>query len=297
MRIQKRIFWTTLLIALGSLGAFIYCSFQCCDDTTIKNILTNIFISLFGSSILVCIPSFISFIRLKSEAKDKIIVELAKLENLINDMHFSTTFIKDFNGEYDLDFSYEQIKLDPNANPTLLKIKQELYTNACNKLDKLYGITKRIEEYNYAYFDELLNDYTAFWHTETTIKSLLKYFDKITNQFQMSNFRNGQGKRHYDCCNASPGQFFGIWFKGFLVELNPIEDKLKELKNISLTLRILFFKSTKTAINNTDKKIKESILLDLKDFYNRTNILSKRKIKKILKLFEEKENKSLKNPI
>lgn len=297
MRIQKRIFWATLLIALGSLGAFIYCSFQCCDDTTIKDILTNIFISLFGSSLLVCIPSFISFIRLKNEAKNKIIIETTKLENLINDMHWGTTYIKDYNGEYNLDFSYERMKYDSNIDSDSLKEKHEIYIISCNKLDKLYSITNKIEEFNYAYFDELVNDYTAFWHTEKTIKSLLKYFDKITNQFQMSNFRNGQGKRHYDCCNASPGQFFDIWFKGFLVGLNPIEDQLKDLKSIILTLRILFFKNTKTLINNTDKEIKESLLIDLKKFYDKTNLLSKRKMKKILKLFEEKENKSLKNPI
>lgn len=285
MRIHKRIFWTTLLIALVSLGAFICCNCKCCDGV-VKDILTNIFISLFGSSLLVCIPSFISFLRLKKEVKNKIIVEAAKLENLINDMHWGSTYIKDYNGEYNLDFSYERKKCDASIDSTTLNMKQEIYINSCNKLDKLYGIIKQIDEYNYAYFDELIDDYTAFWHTEETIKSLLKYFDKITSKFQMSNFRNGQGKRHYDCCNASPGQFFEIWFKGFLVELSPIEDKLKDLNNIVLTLRILFFASTKTAINNTDKEIKESILADLKKFYDKTNILSKRKLKKILKLFE-----------
>ncbi len=258
MRINKRIFWTTLLIALGSLGAFIYCNCKCCDGV-FKDILTNIFISLFGSSLLVCIPSFISFLRLKNEAKNKIIVETAKLENLINDMHWGSTYIKDYNGEYNLDFSYERKKYDASIDSTTLNMKQEIYINSCNKLDKLYGIIKQIDEYNYAYFDELIDDYTAFWHTEETIKSLLKYFDKITSKFQMSNFRNGQGKRHYDCCNASPGQFFEIWFKGFLVELSPIEDKLKDLKNIVLTLRTLFFASTKTAINNTDKEMPLSL--------------------------------------
>lgn len=285
MKLQRRIFWTTLVISVISLVGYILLM-TIWGNMSGQAILSNIAISLFGSSLLVFVPAMITFYKNKSEAKQKIISELSKVENLINDIQFQTTFLKDFDGNYNLDFSFEKKKYELVDNIKEYNIQKEIYELNSKKVEKLFDSIKKIDDYDYSFFDTYVFEFVDLFHNEKLIYKLADLYLKILNNFMISNFQipYEYGARQFEFCNALVGQFFDIWFKKFIIELEPIYEKLENLRAILLIFKLKFYrKAYKDTIksNENDKKIQLKELIE--KLYNSNNISKCRWVKNLLK--------------
>ena len=288
MKLQRRIFWTTLLICVFSLFFFVaFKTFWCeCD----KDIFSNIFIGIFGSSLLVLVPALITFHKVKAETKQKIISTFIKIENLVNDLHFKTVFLKKDDQGYSLDFSFEKNRFENATNPSIYLAKKDIYETNVRKIESLYQTITEIDKFDYSFFDSLLPDYISLFHNEKHIQSLFNKYWDIIRSVMISTYQipDAYGARQYECCNASTGQFFDIWLKGFLSKIEPLHAKLEGLKSILLLIKINFdMISYKSVINCNDKAIITTAITKLQTFYIENNMCPSRKVKKLFDQIRE----------
>lgn len=285
MKLNRTIFWITFWIC--GISIFLFTAFRTFWlKYDINEIFSNISISLFGSSFLVFVPTIISFNRCRTEAKHKIISELAKVENLINDVQFQTTFLKGVDGEYNVDFSFEKTKYDITMDFQLYNAKKDIYTINSNRVETIYNTINKLDNYDYSFFNDYLNDYVSLFHNERHIKELSDCYYNILEAFMLRNFEipYGYGSRQYDCGNATIGQFFDIWFKDYLLKLEPIFEKLTSLRTIFLILKLEFYKKDyKDTLNSKEINKKEELKKFIIDFYTKYNIKCSKKIKRLLK--------------
>ena len=283
MRLQRRIFWTTLLICILSLFCFV--AFKTFWFEYDYEIFSNISIGIFGSSLLVFVPALITFFKIKSDTKQKIISELSKIENLVNDLQFKTTFIKDFNREYSLDFSFEKTKYDDNSDTSLYLARKDAYEINVKRVESLYQTITEIDNFDYSFFDFMLFDYVGIFHNEKYIQTLFNKYWDIIESVMISKYQlpYAYGARQYECCNASVGQFFDIWFKGFLIKIEPLDAKLENLKSILKLIRVEFYSKDYTAmLNCEDQNIKQELVSKLKAFHAQNDIKPSKKINRLL---------------
>lgn len=285
MRLHRRIFWITIAICAFSLFFFIaFKTFW--NEYDNNDIFANISIGIFGSSLLVFIPALITFFNIKNSTQQKIISELNMIEKLVNDLQFKTTFLKDENRDYTLDFSFEKTKYDDNSNTTLYLAKKDVYENSARRVESLYQTIKQVDAFDYSLLDSFLNDYVGIFHNEKYIKALIKKHRGIIESVMISKYQlpYAYGARQYECCNASIGQFFEIWFKEFLIKIDPIDVKLESLKTILTLIRIKFNNNDyNDMLNCNDQGAKRTFVINAKNFYAENNIKPCFKTKRRLK--------------
>lgn len=286
MKTQRLIIWITIAMSILSLLIFILLktTFNCLDH---KDIFSNISISIFGSSLLVAIPSLFSFYNIKYEAKKKIITGLIQVENKINDIQFYTTFLRDQDKmNYNLDFSFEKNKYMLVNNMPQYMLEKEKYEIVSDRIICLHKIFRELETQDYSFYNIHLNDFVGLFQNEKYIQSLGSIHSKIVNSFMLE--RNDKqyeyGVRQYEGHNMNIGQFFEIYMKEHLLKLEPIYEKLQYLRAIFLICNLFFYKNQYKAIVNSTNHEKKTQLHDLiNTFYENNDIQKNRWIKKLLK--------------
>lgn len=292
MRLQRRIIFASAIISIVSL--FLYIAFSTFWLENDNNAIgATIFISVFGSSLLVLVPAVITFFKIKTETKQKIISELYKVENLINDVHFQTTFLKDSNGQYNLDFSFEKLKYNISDSSQYLALKDS-YEIITRKVDSLYETLKKIDKYDLSFYNTYLNDYVGLFSNESLIHNLSRKYLDIVGIFMINNYPipYGYGTRQFEASNATMGQFFDIWFRHFLMKLEPIDKKFEQLRTIFLILHLRFYKSDyKETINANEPDKKHELKKYIEQFFDENKINKTRFIKKLIKKLEKPTEK------
>lgn len=288
MKLQKTIFWVSSVICVFSMLLFIaFSTFW--KESDHNNIFSSISISVFGSAMLVLVPALITYRRVKRETRQIIISELVKIENLVNDVHFQTTFLKDHQKEYNLDFSFEQNQYELADNISQYIIQKDIYESQVKKVETLYHTVKQIDEYDYSMLDAHTADYVEIFNDGRLIHTLIgKYFD-ILKLFMIRTFPipYDYGVRQYEFNNCTTGQFFNIWFKNFLEKLEPIDQKLITLRTIWLILRLRLDRTEyKITVSSSDKDKKHELKKYIKQFYKDSGLSKTWFIKKLLKDLE-----------
>lgn len=289
MKLQRKIVWIALIISGIALTFFILFS-TALRKFDYNEIFSNISISIFGSSLLVFVPALVTFQKNKSEAKQKIISELIKVENLVNSVHFQTTFLKGVDGQYSLDFSFEKTKYELAKDFPSYTAHKDIYEIKSKRVEKLYDTISAIDHYDYTLLDTCLADYVRIWGKDKLINELFKKHFEILNNFMIRSESSAieYGARQYKACNASIGTFFDIWFKKFLVELEPIDKKLEYLYAIKNIMKLRFYRASyRTIIKSKDQSNKISIKENIEQFYRDNNIKKPRFIIKFLRSLEE----------
>lgn len=292
MKLQRKIIWATLIVSGVALVFFILFStaLKKCDY---NSIFSNIAISIFGSSLLVFVPALITFEKNKSEAKQKIISELIKVENLVISVHFQTMFLKGVDCKYSLDFSFEKTKYELAKDFPLYIAQKDIYDINSKRVEMLYNTIDAIDHYNYTLLDTCLDDYVTIWGRDQIINELFKKHFEILNNFMIRHKSSTieYGAKQYKACNASTGTFFDIWFKKYLMDLEPIDKKLEYLYAIKNIMKLRFYKSTyKSIIQSEDTNFKIKLKENIEQFYNDNNLEKPRYIIKLLnKLLDEAE--------
>lgn len=284
MRLQKRIIWISLAISIVSLFFFIaFSTFWIVSDY--NAIISSIFIAIFGSSLMVFVPALITFYKIKAEVKQKIISAMSSLENLVNDVHFQTTFLKGADGRYNLDFSFENDKYKLSNNISLFTAQKDIYDYSTKRIEELYNTLLAIDHYDYSFFDAYLDDYVGVFSNESTIHTLAdKYYD-IIRDFMISNAPPPleYGVRQFKSFNASTGQFFDLWFKDFIDELEPIYTKFVYLRTILLIMELRFYKSYyQETVNSNETKSKLELKTLIEQLYENNNLKKTKFIEKLL---------------
>ncbi len=290
MRLQRRIIWATLIISLISISVFIIFSTfaKVCDY---NNIISGIAIALFGSALLVLVPAIITFNKNKEETKQKIISELIKIENLLIQVHFQTTFLKDIDGQYSLDFSFEKTKYELAKNFSLYTAHKDIYDINSKRVEILFDTISAIDNYNYTLLDTCLDDYVRVLGNEKLIRELFKKHFDIIKKFMIRHESSTieYGARQYKACNASMGAFFDIWFKKFLLELEPIDKKIDYLFTIKNIMKLRFYKTSyKSLIESEDENFKNRFKESIEQFYKENNLEKPKYIINLLDKLAEK---------
>ena len=250
------------------------------------DIYSNITISVFGSSLLVAIPAILAFYNNKNEIKQKIIFELTKIENLINDLHFQTTFLKNENNEYQLDFSFEKTKYNLFNDVGNYLINKESYDDLSKKIINVFNLLNSIELYDYSSLEMYFTDYIGLLNNEKYVHLLYESYNEILCDFMLRrNFKIYEyGARQYESSNASIGQFFDIWLKKHLLALEPIYEKLEELRTIYLICRLRFYKkSYRGTLQSNEKDKKDKLKNLILNFFEKNNIKKNRWTNNLIK--------------
>lgn len=285
MRLQRKIIWVSFAISIISLALFIlFSTFWKSSDS--NAIISSIFIAIFGSSLMVFVPALITFYKIKADAKQKIAAEISAVENLVNDVHFQTSFLKDVDGKYNLDFSFEKTKYELSKNISMYIAQKDIYEITTKRVEKLYDTFLAINHYDYSFFDAYLEDYVGVFGNETIIHMLADKYYEILSEFMMSSaqFPFEYGVRQYEFYNASTGTFFNLWFKKFLEKLEPIYKKLVYLRTMLLIMNLRFYKSSyQETVNSNEIEKKLQLKKFIEEFYEDNKIKKSHFIKKLMK--------------
>lgn len=239
MRLNKTIFWTTILSTILSLLVFLV-SFLFIKCEEIREVVSDITLAIFGSSLLVCIPALITFKKQKNETEKRILQEIMVAQKLIEKVYQKTIILRGINRDYDVSVA-----------------DKENQTKIVEKIMFLYNALKSVESFDFYVLNSYVQDYVYLGCDRNTVRILCERIESIFNQLKISSYPEIYGKTVlYETGQYTTEELLESVVKPLMEKIEPIEDKIRSMEAIYILLKMKFYKEyvheITTTVSETD---------------------------------------------